>query len=275
MCWSVHDLAARHFAPTMGGFRLGFFTELAGFILLLPLVLNVGHGSSGDWLLLLALGLTYGVAVAGLFKAFAMAPVSIVGPLTAGYPALVVLWGLMHGLAPTVAQYLCMAAVLIGAGVVGRSGPDDGGIHTIAKGKFAEVMAWIVVADLSFAAAIVMGQKLGPVFGEARTAGLLRLPASLILLPFAWREASAPPKLTVWIIAAFAGMALLDVIALTGINYMGMLPGKELGAMGISAYGALAVLLATVFLNERVSLGQWAGIILIGAGVAGLGAQAG
>ena len=56
---------------------------------------------------------------------------------------------------------------------------------------------------------------------------------------------------------------------------MGTLPGKELGAMGISAYGALATLLAMIWLNEKVSLGQWFGIGLIVAGVAGLGIQAG
>lgn len=275
LCWSLHDLAARYFAPQMGGFRLGLFTEFAGLVLLLPLFLHVPQAGAGDWLLLLVLGLSYGAAVAGLFKAFALAPVSIVGPLTAGYPALVVVWGLIHGLAPSPAQYLCMAAILAGSVVVGRNGPDDGGIHAIATGKFGEVMFWIVLADVCFAAAIVMGQKLGPVFGEARTAGLLRGPACLLLLPFAWRETAPRSRLTPGIVTALVVMALLDVMALTGINYMGTLPGKELGAMGISAYGAVAVLLATLFLGERVALGQWLGVILIGAGVAGLGVQAG
>jgi len=70
-------------------------------------------------------------------------------------------------------------------------------------------------------------------------------------------------------------MGGLDVAALTGINFIGTLPNKEMGAMGISAYGAIAVLLAMIFLKEKVSSGQWLGIAMIAAGVAGLGIQIG
>jgi drug/metabolite transporter (DMT)-like permease len=63
-------------------------------------------------------------------------------------------------------------------------------------------------------------------------------------------------------------MALLDVSAVCGINYMGRLPFKELGAMGISAYGAVSVVLAMAILKERVASWQWLGIAMIVAGVA-------
>ena len=46
---------------------------------------------------------------------------------------------------------------------------------------------------------------------------------------------------------------------------------KEYGAMAITAYGALAVLLATIVLREKVSAGQWLGIALIAVGVGYLG----
>ena len=38
LCWAIHDLAARHLAPTIGAFRLGLLTEAAGFVLMLPLL---------------------------------------------------------------------------------------------------------------------------------------------------------------------------------------------------------------------------------------------
>ena len=71
--------------------------------------------------------------------------------------------------------------------------------------------------------------------------------------------------------AAWAGilmMASLDVAAVASINYMGRLPGKEFGAMGISAYGAISVLLAMIILKEKVTIWQWAGIAMIVVGVA-------
>ena len=148
-------------------------------------------------------------------------------------------------------------------------------MNVVQAGRIPELIFWILLADFCFAASIVMGQRLGPVFGDMKTAGLLRLPAALVLLPFARGEKWAPLNGN-WMIAAIMfAMSALDVAALTGINFMGSLPNKELGAMGISAYGAIAVPLAMVWLKERVSPGEWAGIALIVAGVMVLGVQAG
>ena len=275
LCWSIHDLAARHYAPAMGAFRLGLRTEIAGFLILLPVLISLPSASSENWLWVVALGVTYGGAIAGLFKAFAMAPVSVVGPFTAGYPALIVIWGMLHGLVPTPLQYGAIAAILMGAIIVGRSGHDDGGINAVVGGKVWELVFWVVLADLCFATSIVLGQKLGPVFGDAATAGVLRVPAALVLLPFALREGQEPSANKPSTLLVIAVMGGLDVAALTGINFIGTLPNKEMGAMGISAYGAIAVLLAMIFLKEKVSSGQWLGIAMIAAGVAGLGIQIG
>ncbi|MDE2383451.1 MAG: EamA family transporter [Alphaproteobacteria bacterium] len=275
LCWAVHDLAARHFAPHMGAARLGLRTELAGFVLLLPLMFSLPAASLKDWLAVLALGIVYGFAIIGLFKAFAMAPVSVVGPFTAGYPSLVVVWGMLHGDVPTAAQFLAIAAILAGAVTVGRSGHHDGGMNRVARGKVPLLMFWIILADCCFAASIVMGQALGPVFGDMRTAALLRIPAALVLLPFALAEKSPRMPLNRTAVLVVLGMGGLDALALTGVNAMGLLPYKELGAMGISAYGAIAVPLAMVWLKEKVSKGEWLGVALIAAGVAGLGVQTG
>ncbi len=275
LCWAVHDLAARHYAPSLGAFRLGVATEAAGFAMMLPILIGTPAATAQDWLAVLILGVTYGAAIAGLFKAFAMAPVSVVGPFTAGYPALVVIWGMVHGLAPTWLQFLAIAAIMIGAVIVGRSGHHDGGMNRVQKGKVPELIFWILLADICFAASIIMGQRLGPTFGDLRTATLLRLPAALVLLPFAMMDGNKMQRLSTTTTIVVIGMAGLDLAALTGINAMGLMPYKELGAMGISAYGAIAVPLAMVWLKEKVSKGEWFGIAVIIAGVAALGAQAG
>ena len=275
LCWAIHDLAARRLAQGVGAFRLGLLTEAAGFVLVLPLLFGTPSASLQNWLGVIILGITYGAAIAGLFKAFAMAPVSVVGPFTAGYPALIVIWGMVGGLTPTWPQYLSITAILAGAVIVGRSGHHDGGMNIVKKGKVPELIFWIVLADVCFAASVIMGQKLGPVFGDMRTAGLLRVPAALVLLPFAMMNLGSRPKISTNIWLVVFGMSALDIAALTGINAAGLMPNKELGAMGISAYGAIAVPLAMVWLKEKVSRGEWFGIALIIAGVAGLGAQVG
>ena len=276
ICWSVHDLMARKLAPTLGAYRMSVFVMVTGLVLLLPAIATSSiwqaENLSELWSMA-ALGAIYGIAVSSLFKGFSMAPVSIVGPFTAGYPALVVIWGMFHGFRPSQLQVAAILAILAGSIVVGRFGEESGG-NSVDKGKMPLVIFFSVLASVSFAAAVVLGQNLGPRFGEFATSGLLRLPAALVLLPFAARETGENPnsKFTSW--GFVAVMAALDVVALAGVNYMGRLPAKELGAMGISAYGAVAVLLAMLILKEKVASAQWAGIALIVAGVAILGGSA-
>jgi len=273
LCWSIHDIGARLLAPRMGAFRLGLRTEMGGFILLLPLVVMARSSNINDWLLVGVLGVIYGLAIAGLFKSFAMAPLSVVGPFSSGYPALVVVWGMFFGLKPTLLQFGGIGAILAGAVVIARFSHEDGGMKSLSRAKLWELAFWIILSDVCFAAAIVLGQKLALTFGDATTAGLLRIAAMAVLGAFASREIAPSTSLTWKIALLCVFMGGLDVLALTGINAMGTMPYKELGAMGISTYGAIASVLAMIWLKEKVSLGQWIGIGLTVLGVAAIGVQ--
>jgi drug/metabolite transporter (DMT)-like permease len=207
----------------------------------------------------------------GLLKAFSLAPVSIVGPFTAGYPALIVLWGLLHGLSPSLVQWLAVAMIIVGAVIVGRAGPSDGGLAAVPQGKVPTVIISSVIAVLGFAAAVVLGQAATPGLGEYETTFLSRFPAAAILALAMLRESSTSQRLTGREWLAATSMGAMDVVAVTSINVSAFYPGKELGAMAISSYGALAALFAMIFLKERVSIGQWFGIVMIVVGVGILG----
>ena len=91
----------------------------------------------------------------------------------------------------------------------------------------------------------------------------------LTILPFMAGEWKQPPlRLRHWNGIVLIGA--LDVLALVAVIASGHFLGREFAAIGISAYGAIAVMLAMVFLKEKVSWGQWAGIALIVTGVATL-----
>jgi drug/metabolite transporter (DMT)-like permease len=271
LCWSVHDLMARNFASKIGAYRMSICALLTGALLLSVLVfwrgtiLKIEIDTAG---LVVILGVVYGLAISSLFKAFSMAPVSVVGPFTAGYPALVVVWGMANGLNPSLLQVIAIALILLGAVVVGRMGNEDGGLAMVAPGKLPSLFFFCTVASVCFAAAIVLGQMASAKLGEIETTFLSRIPAALILLPFLWREVPEVRKIEIRDWAAICFMALLDVTAVWGINYMGKLQNKELGAMGISTYGAMSVTLAMIFLNEKVTWWQWFGIAMIVLGVA-------
>ena len=273
LCWSAHDLLARKFANIVGSYRMAIATMLIGTMVLSGFVLWHGQiwqiGSTAIWQVVL-LGLIYGMAVSSLFKAFSLAPVSIVGPFTAGYPALIVGWGVVTGLTPNLSQYLSVVLILCGAVVVGRTGLDDGGLKIVSQDKIAPLVLFCLLAVVCFAAAAIMGQHISASLGEIETTALCRLPATLFLLPFAFSERPMSPTISKPAWRAITAMALCDVAAVAGINHLGRLPGKEFGAMGISTYGAVSVVLAMFILKEKVSTWQWVGIAMIVGGVAGL-----
>jgi drug/metabolite transporter (DMT)-like permease len=273
LSWSVHDLIARYFASKIGAYRMAYWTLLVGSALLSVIVLWNGTIQNIDLAtaaLIVILGVVYGLAVSSLFKAFSMAPVSVVGPFTAGYPALVVIWGLVNGVQPSLLQVIAMGLILGGALVVGRMGADDGGMAIVAKHNRLSVFFFCALASFSFATAVILGQIVSLKLGEIETTFLSRIPAALVLLPLIWREKPEVKAIDIKAWSAVSAMALLDVAAVTGINYMGRLPNKELGAMGISAYGAISVLLAMIILKEKVSPWQWLGIAMIVVGVGAL-----
>jgi drug/metabolite transporter (DMT)-like permease len=178
-----------------------------------------------------------------------------------------VLWGVFNGLEPTALQWGCVAATLIGAIIVARSGTPDGGIHAVAPGKMPVLVFFAVMAVLGYSSSIVLGQQAALTVGEVNATWLSRPVALLVLVPFMLLDGRhAAPTGRQWL--GISAMGLLDVLGVIAVNASGHLPGKDFAGIGISAYGALSVLLAMVFLKEKVSPGQWVGLALIAAAVA-------
>lgn len=277
LCWSFTDLIARMMAARIGAFRMAALAMVAGALVLGVYVIPGGRiwsASGGQLMSGLLLGLAYGFGIGGLFKAFSLGPISLVAPLTAGYPVLAVLWGVFNGLEPTLLQWACVASTLVGALIIARSGTEDGGINAVEPGKMPILLLFAGLSVLGYASAIVLGQQAAVEVGEIEAAWLSRLSALLTILPFMAgepRPAALTPKLWLGILA----MGLLDVAGLIAINASGHLPGKEFAGIGISAYGAGSVILAMIFLKEKVSAGQWAGLALIVGAVATLSVSQG
>lgn len=272
LCWSVHDVIARSIAGAVGGFRVAAWVMVTGFLLLTGYILYDGTvwGASREAVMSgFALGFAYGFGVGGLFKAFSLGPVSLVGPVTAGYPVLAVLWNVVNGFEPTTLQWACVAATLVGAIIVARSGTEDGGINAVAPGKIPQLIFFCIMCVLGYSAAIVLGQRAGVAVGEVEATWLSRPVALLVLLPFVLADGRHPaPTRPQWL--GMCAMGALDVAGVIAVNASGHLPGKEFAGIGISAYGALSVVLAMIFLREKVSTGQWLGMALIVFGVATL-----
>jgi uncharacterized membrane protein len=270
LSWSVHDLVARSCAQRIGPVRMAIAVMIVGGLLVTAVVIWRGEIWQADRdgvISGLVLGVAYGMGVGGLFKAFSLGPISLVGPVTAAYPILAVLWNIAMGLQPTPFQWLAVAAAMLGATIVARSGHADGGINAVPKKDVLPLFFFCAVASIGYSASIILGQKAGLNIGAYEATWLSRITGTLVLLPFLLGEAKPIPlQARHWLGIAF--MALLDVVAVTAINVSGFVPGHQFAGIGISTYGALAVVLAALFLKEKVSPGQWLGILLIVGGVA-------
>ena len=272
LCWSFTDLLARVLAPKVGAFRLAALAMVAGAMLFGLYVIPKGTLWTASWPQLttgLLLGLAYGLGVVGLFKAFSLGPISLVGPLTAGYPVLTVLWQVINGFEPTLLQWGCVASTVIGVLIIARSGTEDGGINAVEPGKMPTLLFFSALAVLGYAFAVVLGQNAGVAIGEFESAWLSRLTALLVILPFLAGERNHTPLNWRYWLGIFI-IGGLDVVGLAAINASGHLPGKEFAGIGISTYGAGSVILAMIFLKEKVSPGQWLGLAMIVGAVATL-----
>lgn len=272
LCWSFTDLLARMMAGKVGAFRMSALVMLLGGVLLAFYVIPQGAIWKAGWDQLVwgfLLGLAYGFGIGGLFKAFSLGPISLVAPLTAGYPVLTVLWGVANGLEPTLLQWACVAATLVGAIIIARSGTEEGGVNAVEPGKMPLLLLFCLMSVLGYSAAVVLGQHAAVVMGEIEAAWVSRATSVLTLLPFVLTERNVTP-ISRW---HWAGLFLaggLDILGLILINASGHLPGKDFAGIGISAYGALSVILAMIFLKEKVSPGQWLGLAMIVGAVAAI-----
>ncbi len=125
------------------------------------------------------------------------------------------------------------------------------------------------LASFCFAVALTAGQAAVPIFGEVETVWLARC-FGLVTIGalYLWRSAKAPLPLRWLPVLGFMG--LLDVIALGTIVAAGNLPDPAFATVVSSAFGAVTVLLARVFLKEPVTPAQFGGMALIFGGVGAL-----
>jgi drug/metabolite transporter (DMT)-like permease len=273
LCWSVHDLIARRTTERVGPFRVALAVVLTGALLLAPYV----YFSDGqlfqdrnEILWPLALGVFYGIGIAGLFLAFSLGPVALVAPLTATYPALVFLWGIVQGLQPSALQLAASAVAIGGSVIVALASSKGEGLSGVVPGKTLLFIGSCIVCCFGYASAVAAGQTAAMYADAATVACVSRLSSALILFPAAASERRQPKLKGFYLWIGVAAMAGLDVLGLLAVVVSGLLPGKEFAAIGISAYGGIAVILSVLILKEKTTPAGWAGISLIVAGIAAL-----
>lgn len=271
LLWAVHDLLARKLSQGAALLPILVLVLGAGTLGLLPVAVALGGRERMTWPAggVAALsGLTFAVAIGGLYKAFSLAPVRVVAPVVGAYPLLILLTAVAQGRPVSGGDWLAVLAIVIGITIVAVAARDDAPEGYAASPGVA--MAWAALAALGFAATFGLAQeatRLGSELPVMLVGRIVALAAILSLL--VWHRGSLAPQRGHFGVLGLMG--LLDALALGLVTASGGLPRAEYASVASSLFGVLTVLLAAWFLKERVRPVQWAGIACVFGGIAMLG----
>ena len=226
--------------------------------------------ASGLWLLAVN-GVATTVMTLLLYKALARGPVSIVAPIVASHPVLVVALAVALGSRPSALQWVAMAATLIGVLVVAACARQFEAPGVVSRRDLRVTVSIAVAAAVAYAVLVSAGQAAVPIYGEVQTLWLGRLVSlgSIALLFVARRDR---PNLPWRWWPVLLGQGLLDAA-----GYLFLFAGShgsnpEIAAVAGSTFGAVTTLLARFVLREAIGALQWGGVVLVFAGVAVLAA---
>jgi drug/metabolite transporter (DMT)-like permease len=263
LCFGISHFVNGVVSRRWNGVTVAGIAQLAGTLVSLVLVVSFpgGSPSAADLLWGTASGVGTGVGVAYLYRAMSRGPMSVVAPVSdVAAVALPVLVGvLLLGERPSAAAFAGIAVALLAIWLVSRVRPANDQDRRLVSG-----VPDALVAGVGFAAHFIAVARIPP------EAGLwpitLSRAVSVVVIAGLVVTLGAPARLP-WRASAAAVLAgavgtLATVLYWVAVND-GLLTTTAVLA---SLYPAIPVVLAIVFMHERLTRGQVVG--LLGAGVA-------
>jgi drug/metabolite transporter (DMT)-like permease len=276
LCWGSADLLARFATRSIGTFRTMLYMQATGLLLMtaaLHWLGGWGHLADGSgwrpWMWGIVAGVLNTSSTLALYRSFEIGKMSIVAPISAGYPGLTTVLALLTGERLTAVRIAGILLIIVGVVVVARGEevPDDAEAVARADQRHLGV-GWALMSCLGFGVMFwLLGIRVVPLLGSGPSVWLIRLTsvvmtAAVMLLV---RRPMALPGEAVgrWIL----GVGVLDTSAYV-LNNFGM-QREQVSVVSVlaSLYGAVTVGLAATLLGERISRVQWAGIVGIFGGI--------
>ena len=266
LCWGIHDITIRYLSRSVPLLAALLTVLLVGAVFQFGAILILGESirvpMQALWLAIGA-GISFLVASLGLYFAFERGPVRLVAPLIASYPILSVSFAVLLGAQITFAQIVAVLAIVVGVGIVAAlsDGSDDD------TPPIWPTIGLSLIAAAGFASTFKLGQLAALAGPELPTTMVARLTALvLLIIVVLLRGARSWPGRRA-LFPLFV-MGTLDGVALMAVISAAPLPNPEYAAVASSTFGLLTILLAWLFLREKMSLSQWGGCILAFSGVA-------
>jgi drug/metabolite transporter (DMT)-like permease len=262
--------------------------QFFGFLALSVYLKSTGGLSHGivpgwqPWAMAVAAGLLNMLASLALYHSFEHGTMSIVGPVSSSYPALTVALSLLSGERIHAVRAAGLAVTLLGVILAATSFAQSKATqaeknlppHAAAddaitsRAHLSTGVGWAIYAALGFGVLFwFLGYHVVPAVGSAVSVWVMRLTAlvSLSVAAGPTRQTLRLPRGSVWWLLLAVG--ILDTAAFVA-NNAGLSTGQvSVVSVLASLYGAFTVLLAWIFLRERLERSQWLGIVLIFIGI--------
>lgn len=252
---SALSFGSADFLASLSSRRLGALRAITGMMLVSAAALTVAFMLMGDFrrvglegtLLSVVHGTAFAFALALYFRAMATGPVYVAAPIISAHPLFIIAFALAAGSEPTLLQSVAMLGTIAGVAIVaaGGSSASDG-----APNAASTLHAF--ASSIVYAIAVVAAQKAVPLNGEFATIWVGRLSGLIALAALfaAKREPLHLPK--VWW-PFFCAHGLLDTGGLLFLLFGSGRDLDEITAVVASAFGAVTVALAWIFLDERMT----------------------
>jgi drug/metabolite transporter (DMT)-like permease len=278
LCWGSADMFARFAARKIGAFRTMLYMQLCGFCLITLVMRQLGGwgplfagGGWQPWAWGIGAGALNTLSTLALYRSFEIGKLSIVAPISASYPVLTMVLSAFTGERLTAARLVGLLLTIAGVILVARGEhePDDANpLDASRPAKKLLGVEWALLSALGFGVMFwLLGLRVVPMLGSAPSVWIIRLTSTLATgcVVLLLGKSGVPPsgRDVPWIF----GVALLDTSAYV-LNNFGMLREQtSVVSVLASLYGAVTVGLAALFLREKVSRLQWAGIVAIFVGI--------
>ena len=274
LCWGAADFAARFASRRVGAYRTLFFMQFFGFIALSVYLKFRGGFFEGiapgwhPWALAALAGVINMIASLSLYYSFQIGVMSIVAPVSSCYPALTVALAIMSGEKITALRGAGLAVTLVGVILAATSFAPNTADPKKESAHLAKGVGWAIVAALGFGVLFwFLGFYVVPAVGGTISVWVIRLTSFSVLgiAAVPARQSLKLPSGGVWWLLAAVGV--MDTAAFIA-NNAGLHTGQvSVVSVLASLYGAVTVVLAWIFLREKLERSQWFGIVLIFVGI--------
>lgn len=213
-------------------------------------------------------GLAGSLGILCFYTAISRGQLSFVIPIAGTYPVWSILYttlGLGRDFGPVLLA--AMIVTLAGVAVVARYGVVDAG----SGGRIrAGVAILAVLGSVLFTTSLHIAEPAVAAAGALGTIAVARAVGGLILALAAMRSGAGRPS-RIGLLVALA-MAALDGVATLLVLLVIVRAENTLAIVVSSAFGVVTVLLARIFLAERINRLQWLGIMMALGGAAAISA---